>query len=184
MYFTGNRVGETLPYQWRDFDFTNRYVLVYKGITREYTFDEQGNKIGKSKTVIKGPKTEEGIRPLPLVDALYEILIQWYEHQKAKEKFLGVSLTATPITFSPKTTALIARNKVLPLSLLDSLKETDCINKESIFMRCASLSRISCLQVKPTKLSSPTLWDIRTLRLRKRITTVLKSLNPSRRRLV
>jgi integrase len=94
MYFTGNRVGETLAYQWKDFNFEKRYILVYKAATVEYDFDENGNKIGKAKTIIKQPKTKKGIRPLPLLDILCEVLQEWFEYRKAQEKVLGISFTA------------------------------------------------------------------------------------------
>ncbi len=94
MYFSGNRVGETLAYQWKDFNFDRRYFLVYKAVTIDYEFDENGNKVGKAQTVIKSPKTSEGIRPLPLLDILYEVLHEWYDYRKAQEKVTGLSFTA------------------------------------------------------------------------------------------
>ena len=56
MYFTGNRVGETIPYRWKDFNFKQRYFVVYKAVTIEYEFDEMGNVVGQGKTVIKKTK--------------------------------------------------------------------------------------------------------------------------------
>ena len=94
MYFTGNRVGEALAYQWKDFDFERRYFLVYKSLTVEYEFDEFGNTVGKGKTVVKMPKTKNGIRPLPLLDILCEVLLEWYDRRKALEKITGISFTA------------------------------------------------------------------------------------------
>lgn len=94
MYFAGNRVGETLPYQWKDFNFDKRYFIVYKAVTREYKFDENGNSIGKSTTAIKPPKSDKGCRPLPLLDVLYEVLKEWYDIRKAEEKLTGISFTA------------------------------------------------------------------------------------------
>lgn len=59
MYFTGNRIGEALTYQWKDFNFERRYFLVYKSLTVEYEFDENGNTVGKGKTIVKRPKTKK-----------------------------------------------------------------------------------------------------------------------------
>ena len=94
MYFTGNRVGEALAYQWKDFNFERRYFLVYKSLTVEYEFDEYGNTIGTGKTTVKMPKTKNGIRPLPLLDVLYEVIQEWYERRQAQEKITGISFTA------------------------------------------------------------------------------------------
>ena len=94
MYFTGNRIGEALAYQWKDFNFERRYFLVYKSLTIEYDFDENGNTIGRGKTIVKTPKTENGIRPLPLLDILYEVLYEWYEKRLSQEKITGISFTA------------------------------------------------------------------------------------------
>jgi len=94
MYFAGNRVGETLAYQWKDFNFERRYFACYKAVTITYDFDENGNKISKAKTVVKAPKTQKGIRPLPLLDILYEVLMEWREYRKAQERVLGISFTA------------------------------------------------------------------------------------------
>jgi len=94
MYYIGNRVGETLAYQWKDFNFEKRYFLVYKAVTIEYEFDENGDKTGKGRTVIKSPKTKNGVRPLPLLDVVYEVLQEWYDYRKAQEKVLGISFTA------------------------------------------------------------------------------------------
>jgi len=94
MYFSGNRIGESLAYQWKDFDLKNRYMLVYKAVSIEYEFDENGKQIGKGKSCIKAPKTDNGIRPLPILDILYETLIEWREYRKAQEKVTGKSFTA------------------------------------------------------------------------------------------
>jgi len=94
MYFAGNRVGETLAYQWKDFNFERRYFACYKAVTVTYDFDENGNKISKAKTVVKAPKTQKGIRPLPLLDILYEVLMEWFEYRKAQERLTRISFTA------------------------------------------------------------------------------------------
>ncbi|MBO5046129.1 MAG: tyrosine-type recombinase/integrase [Clostridia bacterium] len=93
MYFAGNRVGEALAYQWKDFNFERRFFFVYKSLTKEYEFDEQGEVIGTGKTVLKPPKSKEGIRPLPLLDILYEVMMEWYDYRKAQEKVSGLSFT-------------------------------------------------------------------------------------------
>ena len=93
MYFLGNRIGEVLAYQWKDFNFERRYFFTYKGMTMAYNVDENGNVVGKGKSVIGSTKTKEGIRPLPLIDILYEVMYEWKEHQEMIGKINHVHLT-------------------------------------------------------------------------------------------
>lgn len=94
MFFAGNRVGEVIPLQWKDFDLNRRFYYVYKGVARHYEFDENGETIGKGTFVIKGTKSKTGIRPLPLIDIVYEAISEWYDYRKAQEKVLMISFTA------------------------------------------------------------------------------------------
>ncbi len=93
MYYSGIRIGEALALQWKDFNFERRYFLVYKAVSRDYDVDENGHKIGKSKIIIKSPKTKEGIRPLALIDIVYEAIMEWKELRKAQEKVSGIPFT-------------------------------------------------------------------------------------------
>lgn len=94
MYFIGNRIDEVLAYQWKDFNFERRYFFTYKGMTMAYEVDDKGNVVGKGKSVIGSTKTKEGIRPLPLIDILYEVMYEWKEHQELVGKINNVRLTA------------------------------------------------------------------------------------------
>lgn len=94
MFFAGNRVGEVIPLQWKDIDLQRRFYYVYKGVTRHYEFDEDGETIGKGTFVVKGTKSKDGIRPLPLIDIVYEAISEWYEYRKAQEKVTLFSFTA------------------------------------------------------------------------------------------
>lgn len=93
MYFLGNRIGEALAYQWKDFNFERRYFFTYKSITLFYEVDDAGNVIGKGKSVISSTKTKESIRPLPLIDVLYEVMYEWKERQEITGKINNIHLT-------------------------------------------------------------------------------------------
>lgn len=60
---TGMRKGEILALQWRDVDFGKKTINVYKSV--EHVGD---------KASLKSPKTKKGVRKVPLLKALEEIL--------------------------------------------------------------------------------------------------------------
>ena len=99
MYFAGNRVGEALAYQWKDFNFERRFFFVYKSLTKEYEFDEQGEVIGTGKTVLKPPKSKEGIRPLPLLDILYEVMMNGMIIGKRRKRYRDYPLRDQTIMY-------------------------------------------------------------------------------------
>lgn len=69
---TGMRKSEALALSWDDIDFKNKAISVTKSL--DYT-------VG-AKPVIKAPKTEAGIRMVPIIDVLYDKLV---EAQKASK---------------------------------------------------------------------------------------------------
>ena len=62
---TGLRKGEILALQWKDIDFTENIIHVTKSVYYEH-----------NRPKIKEPKTESGIRMVPLLDALKERLLR------------------------------------------------------------------------------------------------------------
>lgn len=81
MLGTGCRVGETVGLRWEDCDFDRRLIfinhqLLYRSRKVE---DEEWRYIAK-------PKTESGLRVIPMLNAVYDILTKEYERQK-KEGF-------------------------------------------------------------------------------------------------
>ena len=72
---TGMRIGECLGLCWSDVDFGKRIIEVNK--TLVYRPDEKG----KSSFYVSTPKTEAGIRTIPILDEVYKALLTEYEMQ-------------------------------------------------------------------------------------------------------
>ncbi len=83
--YTGMRKGEILALQWKDIDFENNLIKVYKSVYHE------GDKPG-----IKSTKTEAGIRLVPLLQPLKERLLK--EIPKNKERYIFSDDGKTPLT--------------------------------------------------------------------------------------
>lgn len=82
---TGLRKGEILALQWKDIDFTRKIINVEKSIYFEH-----------NKPKIKLPKTEAGIRIVPLLKPLEERLLKI--KSKNPEHFIICNDDGTPIT--------------------------------------------------------------------------------------
>ncbi len=65
---TGMRIGEICALQWKDIDFVQGVIVVYKTIQRIYMKDTAGS---SSKITISTPKTRSSVREIPLVKELY-----------------------------------------------------------------------------------------------------------------
>ncbi len=83
--YTGMRKGEILALQWKDVDFENNVIDVYKSVYHE------GN-----KPKIKGTKTEAGTRLVPLLNPLKETLLKILPADK--EKYLFSDDGSSPLT--------------------------------------------------------------------------------------
>lgn len=64
IYYSGLRPGETFPLKWKDIDFEKNEIHVYKAV-------ESGG-----HGVIKRPKTESGVRDIPIAEPLREALLK------------------------------------------------------------------------------------------------------------
>ena len=81
---TGMRVGECIGIRWKDIDFKNRSISVNHAVTY-YTRRE------KVCFGVSLPKTESGIRTIPMMDAVYDALKNEYDRQK-RDGFCVVEL--------------------------------------------------------------------------------------------
>ena len=74
---TGGRIGEVLGLTWDDIDFDNRRI----SINHSVVYYPIGNS-RKSTLQISKPKTEAGIRTIPMLDVVYDALQMVQEEQK------------------------------------------------------------------------------------------------------
>lgn len=73
---TGCRIGEVIGLRWEDLDFENRLISINHSVTY-YVREER-----KAYFEVSLPKTEAGIRTIPMMDAVYEAFQEEYEEQK------------------------------------------------------------------------------------------------------
>ena len=79
MLGTGLRVGEVTGLRWEDLDFENRLININHSVTY---YAREGSKTRKSEFAVSLPKTEAGIRTVPMMDAVYNAFKEEYEVQK------------------------------------------------------------------------------------------------------
>ena len=77
LFGTGCRIGETIGIRWEDIDIEKRTISVNHNVTYRPDYD----KGGKCEFYVSLPKTESGIREIPMVDELFEILQEEYNRQ-------------------------------------------------------------------------------------------------------
>jgi len=92
---TGMRIGECIGIRWKDIDFKNRSISVNHAVTY-YT------RGGTACFGVSLPKTDSGIRTIPMIDAVNDALKNEYERQK-RDGFCVVELDGmTGFVFSNK----------------------------------------------------------------------------------
>ena len=77
---TGCRIGEAVGIRWKDIDFENRRISINHSISY-FSYEVDGVK--KARLMVSPPKTQAGIRTIPMLDEVYETLEMEYEYQKA-----------------------------------------------------------------------------------------------------
>ena len=85
---TGIRVGELCALTWDDIDFTNKILKIRKTLQRLRTLDESES---KTKIYIGSPKTQSGIRDIPLSDSLISAL---QKHRNNMSRQYGKDITS------------------------------------------------------------------------------------------
>ncbi len=76
---TGGRIGEIIGLRWQDLDFENRTISINHSVVY---YAQEGAKTRKSVFQVSLPKTEAGIRIIPMLDAVYDAFKEEYEVQK------------------------------------------------------------------------------------------------------
>ncbi|MBR1598275.1 MAG: site-specific integrase [Lachnospiraceae bacterium] len=77
---TGCRIGEAIGIRWKDVDFEKRVISVNHSVSY---FAEKVNGVSKCGYRVFLPKTDSGIRQIPMLDEVYETLKVEYEYQKS-----------------------------------------------------------------------------------------------------
>lgn len=82
MFGTGCRVGEVIGLRWEDVDFENRLININHSVTY-YPRNEKGKKGTSTKCEfrVEKPKTESGIREIPMFERVSQALKEEYEEQ-------------------------------------------------------------------------------------------------------
>lgn len=73
---TGCRIGEALGLRWEDLDYENRIIRVNHSVVYYPVGDSR-----KSAMRVSKPKTEAGIRNIPMLDVVYDAFRMEYEEQ-------------------------------------------------------------------------------------------------------
>lgn len=76
---TGCRVGEIVGLRWEDVDMDNRIISINHTITASSRLDESGKRANVMK--VSTPKTSAGTRLIPMMDSVYNALLEEREYQ-------------------------------------------------------------------------------------------------------
>ena len=74
---TGCRIGEALGLRWVDLDFENRMISINHSLVYYQTPDDK-----RCSLRVTQPKTEAGIRTIPMLDMVRDAFLMTYEEQK------------------------------------------------------------------------------------------------------
>lgn len=77
---TGCRIGEAIGIRWKDVDFDNRVISINHSVSY---FAKREDGVSKCGYKVFLPKTDSGIRQIPMLDEVYETLKMDYEYQQA-----------------------------------------------------------------------------------------------------
>lgn len=74
---TGCRIGEALGLRWEDLDYEKRTISINHSLTYYPTAEERSSEMHISR-----PKTESGVRTIPMLDSVKDAFEMLYEEQK------------------------------------------------------------------------------------------------------
>lgn len=94
------RFGEAVGLQWKDVNFEQKTVNIYKAYSRIRNRDSKGNPLEGYKWVLTTPKSKKGIRNIPVCDKAIECLRKYREVQgECKDSdFIFTSTEGNPLT--------------------------------------------------------------------------------------
>lgn len=79
MLGTGCRIGEIVGLRWEDIDLENRMININHQVVY-YTREESDTRV--AKYAVSLPKTEAGVRDIPMLDAVYDAFLKEREYQE------------------------------------------------------------------------------------------------------
>ena len=88
MFGTGCRIGEVIGLRWDDIDLEKRSISINHNIT----YGPRADKGFKCEYRVSLPKTEAGIRTVPMLDEVYDAFMEEKEHQALTGIKCGVEL--------------------------------------------------------------------------------------------
>jgi integrase len=80
---TGCRIGEAIGIRWDDIDFDKRII----SINHSLTYYQRADDSFKCEFRVSQPKTEAGVRLIPMMQQVYDVLNDEYERQKTYKKY-------------------------------------------------------------------------------------------------
>lgn len=80
MLGTGCRVGEVIGLRWQDVDMENRMISINHTLTDKSRLDDDGKRVNVMK--VSTPKTEAGTRLIPMMDSVYNALLEERQYQE------------------------------------------------------------------------------------------------------
>lgn len=82
---TGMRLGELAALKWRNVDLDNGIIHVKEAVSRVNTYGEEGT--AKTTLIIQPPKSEKGIRSIPIPDDIIQELKKLKTQQKTLKRW-------------------------------------------------------------------------------------------------
>lgn len=79
LFGTGCRIGEAIGIRWDDLDFKNREININHSLVY---YSAQYKEHPVCSFAVSLPKIDKGIRVIPMVDKVYDVLMEDYEFQK------------------------------------------------------------------------------------------------------
>lgn len=83
LMFTGMRAGEALALIWKNVDLEKGLITVDRAVTQESTYDKEGKRLSR-ETIVAMPKTQSGIRRIPLLPQVVDTLATWKKYVEGK----------------------------------------------------------------------------------------------------
>jgi len=126
---TGLRIGEALAITWEDIDFQNKTLRINKSV---YCTKDPDDPSAKITPIITYPKTKAGIRTVPLIASMIELLKQVKKNQAERILWSGDKFINNNLVFCTRKGGLL-RSSDMRQRLIPIAKEA---NIENLHIHC------------------------------------------------